>query len=102
MAKREVPTFVALALDCYEINLPPGNSDKTRPSFLRCDMTMPSLGVIPPVPGDVVHIIIKKRVNIFSRLELIYVQLLLHYKMLSYGNSHLLIPQDQILWRPGF
>ena len=92
MAKREVPTFVALALDCHEINLAPGNSDKTRPSFLRCDMTMPSLGVMPPVPGDVVHIVIKKRVNVFSRLELIYIQLLLHCKMLVYNSSHLLIP----------
>ena len=63
VAKREVLMFLALTINRYGISLVPRELDQMQPPFPRCDVTMPSLGVLPPVAGDDVHIVIKKRVR---------------------------------------
>lgn len=61
VAKREVLMFLALAIGRYDIELAAGGFDGKHAPFPRCDITMPSLGVLPPVAGDDVFVVIRNR-----------------------------------------
>jgi cytochrome P450 len=62
LAKREVLTFLALALSRYDIELATGKPATTQTRFPICDVKMSSLGILPPVAGDDVHVVIRNRV----------------------------------------
>ncbi len=61
VAKREVLTFVALALYQYDIEVAAKVLDPTHQGFPRCDVKKPCLGVLPPVAGDDVNVVVRKR-----------------------------------------
>ncbi len=61
VAKREILTFVAVALHQYDIDVAAGTLDHKPQSFPRCDVKKPCLGVLPPVAGDDVNVVVRKR-----------------------------------------
>lgn len=58
---REVLTFVALALHQYDIEAAAPAPDQMHHGFPRCDVKKPCLGVLPPVAGDTVNVVVRKR-----------------------------------------
>ena len=62
VAKREVLTFVALAIHRFEIDVVGGITGKTQQTFPKSDIKKPCLGVIPPVAGEDLQVSIKRRV----------------------------------------
>lgn len=61
VAKREVLTFVALVLHRYDIKVAAEAPDQPNHRFPRCDVKKPCLGVLPPVAGDDVNVVVRKR-----------------------------------------
>jgi cytochrome P450 len=64
IAQREVLTFSALAISRYDIELAAQGPDENHIPFPRCDTTMASLGVLPPIPGDDVFVVVRKRAQL--------------------------------------
>ncbi|KAI4207764.1 MAG: hypothetical protein LQ348_000460 [Seirophora lacunosa] len=61
VARREVLAFVAMALKGFDISLA-GAEHGMDPQMLPvCDVKKPSLGVLPPMPGQDVKVVIKQR-----------------------------------------
>lgn len=58
VAKREVLTFVALALHRYDIEVSAGAPSQAPQAFPRCDVKKPCLGVLPPVAGDDLNVVV--------------------------------------------
>lgn len=63
VAKREVLTFVALTLHRFEIDVAGGITGEIQQTFPKCDLTKPSLGVLPPVAGQDLRVTVKKRAS---------------------------------------
>ncbi len=61
VAKREVLTFVALAIHRYEFDVVGGISGDTSQAFPRCDVKKPCLGVLPPIAGEDLQVVVKRR-----------------------------------------
>lgn len=61
VAKREVLTFVALALHRYDFKLAGTQASKSQGSFPKVDEKKPCLGVLPPLVGNDVHVVITER-----------------------------------------
>ena len=62
VARREVITFVAMAIHKYDIKLA-GCGGGNKQSFPRCDLKKPSLGVLPPARGEDVEVVIGERIH---------------------------------------
>ena len=61
MAKREVLTFVALALYRYDFKLAGAQAEMAQESFPKVDEKKPCLGVLPPLVGNDVNVVITER-----------------------------------------
>lgn len=61
VARRELLTFAALMVHRYDIEVAPLHSGMAQARFPRCDVKKPSLGVLPPLAGDDMILILRKR-----------------------------------------
>jgi cytochrome P450 len=61
IAKLEVLTFVALAIHRYNIALVAEESGSPTGTFLKPDIKKPTLGVLPPVHGADVFVVVSKK-----------------------------------------
>ena len=57
VAKREVMVFIALAMSQFDIRL----AEKERSKFPKLDTRTPSLGVMMPMTGEDVQVVVRKR-----------------------------------------
>ena len=61
VARREVLAFVAMAIREFDIDLARDDQGKNHQKSPVCDVKKPSLGVLPPLVGDDVQVVIRKR-----------------------------------------
>jgi cytochrome P450 len=61
IAKREVLTFVALAIHRYNIALIAEESGMPMGTFPRADIKKPTLGVLPPIDGADVFVMVSRK-----------------------------------------
>ena len=57
---REVLCFVALALHKLDVDVPEGASRSVEKIMAKVDPAMPTLGVLPPLPGQDVEVVVKR------------------------------------------
>ncbi|KAL8720305.1 MAG: hypothetical protein Q9225_002817 [Loekoesia sp. 1 TL-2023] len=63
VARREVLAFVVMALRTFDISLAGGNQGIEPQKLPTCDIKKPSLGVLPPISGQDVKVVIKQRTD---------------------------------------
>ena len=57
VAKREVMVFIALAMSRFDIGL----AEKEQSAFPKLDTRTPSLGIMMPMAGEDVQVVVRKR-----------------------------------------
>ena len=60
VAMREVLCFVALALHRLDVDVPEGTARSVDKIMAKVDSAMPTLGVLPPLPGQGVEVVIRR------------------------------------------
>jgi cytochrome P450 len=63
IAKREVLTFVVLAVHRYHIALVAEHSGMPKGTFPEADVKKPTLGVLPPIQGADVYVVVSRNIR---------------------------------------